>query len=178
MPDKLAIPKPHYINTLKIKKKLFSAVMKDTPFHFNFTTIKPEIDNCDLKSAIEKIGIAYMSIFDTPERIAFTRTIIRDSNKHPEISNMYHKNGIGYVAQCVADYLEKFKIQLRPDIDLYLAAKTYVGSLFAFAVQYKIIIGVDRQYTDEEIVKLSSDIFYPWYINHRIDKTYIFLSFT
>lgn len=141
------------------KEELFSAVMKDTPFHFNFTTIKPEIDNCDLKSAIEKIGIAYMSIFDTPERIAFTRTIIRDSNKHPEISNMYHKNGIGYVAQSVADYLEKFKIQLRPDIDLYLAAKTYVGSLFAFAVQYKIIIGVDRQYTDEEIVKLSSDIF-------------------
>lgn len=141
------------------KEELFSAVMKETPFHFNFTTIKPEIDSSDLKSAIEKIGIAYMSIFDTPERIAFTRTIIRDSNKHPEISNMYHKNGIGYVAQCVADYLEKFKEQLRPDIDLYLAAKTYVGSLFAFAVQYKIIIGVDRQYTDEEIVKISSDIF-------------------
>ena len=141
------------------KEELFSAVMKETPFHFNFTSIKPKIDNYDFKSAIREIGIAYMSIFDTPERIAFTRTIIRDSNKHPEISNMYHKNGIGYVARCVADYLEKFRSQIRPDIDIYLAAKTYVGSLFAFAVQYKIIIGVDRQYTDEEIVEISADIF-------------------
>lgn len=78
---------------------------------------------------------------------------------HPEISDMYHKYGIGYVAQCVADYLEKFKDQLRPDVDLYLAAKTYVGSLFAFAVQYKVIIGVNQKYTDKEIVDLSTDIF-------------------
>lgn len=141
------------------KEDLFSAVMKETPFHFNFINIKLKIDTYDLRTAIKEIGMSYMSLFDTPERIAFTRTIIRDSNKHPEISNMYHKNGIGYVSQCVTDYLEKFGDQIRSDIDLYLAAKTYIGSLFAFAVQYKIIIGVDQKYSDEEVVELSTDIF-------------------
>ena len=28
--------------------------------------------------AIKKIGLAYLAVFDTPERIAFTRAIIRD----------------------------------------------------------------------------------------------------
>ncbi len=141
------------------KEDLFSAVMKETPFHFNFIQIKPKMDNFNLWEVIHEIGMSYMDLFNTQERIAFTRTIIRDSNKHPEISDMYHKYGIGYVAQCVADYLEKFKDQLRPDVDLYLAAKTYVGSLFAFAVQYKVIIGVNQKYTDKEIVDLSTDIF-------------------
>lgn len=141
------------------KEDLFSTVMKETPFHFNFTSIKPRIDNYDLKSAIKEIGLCYLAIFDAPERIAFTKTIIQDSKKYPEISNMYHKNGIGYVARCVTDYLIKFQSQLREEIDLYLAAKTYVGSLFAFAVQYKVVVGVDRQYSDVEIVDLSSDIF-------------------
>lgn len=141
------------------KEDLFAAVMKETPFHFNFVHIKPQIDNTDLKSAIIEIGMNYMSIFDTPERIAFTKSIIRDSNKHPEISAAYHKNGIGYVSQCVADYLTRFKDQLRPDIDLYLAAKTYIGSLFGLVIQYKIVIGVERQYTDKEIVETSAGIF-------------------
>jgi len=141
------------------KEDLFSAVMKETPFHFNFINIKPDTNNMDLKSAIIKIGMNYMSIFDTPERIAFTKSIIRDSNKHPEISASYHKNGIGYVAQCVADYLTKYQEQLRPDIDLYLAAKTYIGSLFGLVIQYKIVIGVEQKYTDEEIVKTSAEIF-------------------
>lgn len=143
----------------KSKEELFSAVMKETPFHFNFLKIKPEIDRYDLKSAIKKIGLSYMSIFNTPERIAFTRSIIRDSNKHPEVSKIYHKYGIGYVSQCVVDCLEGAKTQLIDGIDLYLAAKTFVGSLFAMAIQYKIVVGLDRNYTDEEIVETSAEIF-------------------
>lgn len=156
---KIGISKATLYQYFENKEDLFAAVMKETPFHFNFMMIKPEIDNYDLPSAIKKIGMTYMSIFDTPERIAFTRSIIRDSDKYPEISKIYHKNGIGYVSQCVTDYLVRYKDQLKDDIDLYLAAKTYVSSLFGFAVQYKIIIGVDRQYTDEEIVSTSTEIF-------------------
>ncbi|MCI1654163.1 MAG: TetR/AcrR family transcriptional regulator [Lachnospiraceae bacterium] len=141
------------------KDNLFAVVMKETPFHYNFHTIEPDINTTDFRTIVYKIGKAYMSIFDTPERIAFTRTILRDSNKHPEISNMYHKNGLGYVAQCLADVMESYKDQLRTDIDFYLAAKTYVGSLFAFVIQYKVIIGVNAQYSDDEILDASTDIF-------------------
>lgn len=156
---KVGVSKATLYQYFENKEDLFAAVMKETPFHFNFMNIKPEIDSYDLSSAVKKIGMMYLALFDTPERTAFTRSIIRDSNKYPEISTIYHKNGIGYVSQCVADYLVKYADQLRDDIDLYLAAKTYIGSLFGFAVQFKIIIGVERQYTDEEIVNTSTEIF-------------------
>ena len=98
-------------------------------------------------------------MFDTPERTAFTRTIIRDSKRHPEISNIYHKNGIGYVARCVETVLKQYAANLREDVDTYLAAKTYVGSLFGFAIQYKIVVGVEPSYEDEEIVDTLTKIF-------------------
>ena len=79
----------------KDKEELYSAVMQETPFYFNFLSIQPEIDGYDLEAAIKKIGLAYLAVFDTPERIAFTRAIIRDSKRHPEVSSIYHKNGIG-----------------------------------------------------------------------------------
>ncbi|MCD8153078.1 MAG: TetR/AcrR family transcriptional regulator; helix-turn-helix transcriptional regulator, partial [Clostridiales bacterium] len=141
------------------KEELFSAVMKETPFHFNFTSLHPQIEEYDLTAAVREIGMCYMSLWDTPERVAFTRMIISDSKKHPKISNIYHKNGIGYVTRCLTDCLEKYDAQIRKDIDLYLAAKTYVSSLFAFAVQYKVVVGVDCRYTNEEFIKLLTDIF-------------------
>ena len=68
----------------KDKEELYSAVMQETPFYFNFLSIQPEIDGYDLEAAIKKIGLAYLAVFDTPERIAFTRAIIRDSKRHPD----------------------------------------------------------------------------------------------
>lgn len=145
----------------KDKESLYSAVMQETPFHFNFLSIQPEMKGYDLEAAVKQIGMAYLSIFNTPERTAFTRAIIRDSNRHPEISNMYHKNGIGYVARCLETVLKQYadKTQLQNGMDLYLAAKTYVGSLFGFAIQYKIVVGIEPQYTDEQIVDTLTEIF-------------------
>ena len=143
----------------KDKEDLYSAVMQETPFHFNFLSIQPEMGGCDLEADIRKIGLAYLAMFDTPERTAFTRTIIRDSKRHPEISNIYHKNGIGYVARCVETVLKQYAANLREDVDTYLAAKTYVGSLFGFAIQYKIVVGVEPSYEDEEIVDTLTKIF-------------------
>lgn len=143
----------------KDKEDLYSAVMQETPFHFNFMSIQPEMDGYDLEEAIKKIGLAYLSIFNTPERTAFTRAIIRDSNRHPEISNIYHKNGIGYVSQCVETVLRKYAGSIQGNPDLYLASKTYVGSLFGFAIQYKVVVGVEPRYTDQEVVDTLTKIF-------------------
>ena len=145
----------------KDKESLYSAVMQETPFHFNFLSIQPEMGDFDLEAAVKRIGLDYLSIFNTPERTAFTRAIIRDSNRHPEISNMYHKNGIGYVARCLETVLKQYADQtrLRDGLDLYLAAKTYVGSLFGFAIQYKIVVGIQPQYTDEQIVDTLTGLF-------------------
>ena len=139
----------------KDKEELYSAVMQETPFYFNFLSIQPEIDGYDLEAAIKKIGLAYLAVFDTPERIAFTRAIIRDSKRHPEVSSIYHKNGIGYVARCVETVLKRYTGNLQEGV----AAKTYVGSLFGFAIQYKIVVGVEPQYEDDEIVDTLTKIF-------------------
>ena len=112
-----------------------------------------------MEAAIKKIGLAYLAVFDTPERIAFTRAIIRDSKRHPEVSSIYHKNGIGYVARCVETVLKRYTGNLQEGVDTYLAAKTYVGSLFGFAIQYKIVVGVEPQYEDDEIVDTLTKIF-------------------
>lgn len=141
------------------KEELYSAVMQETPFYYNFLAIQPEIEGANLEDAIKKIGLAYLRIFDTPERIAFTRSIIRDSKQYPQVSNIYHKNGIGYVYRCVETVLKKSSMKLRKDVDLYLASKTYVGSLFGFAVQYKIVVGIDVKYSDEEVVETLTKIF-------------------
>ena len=143
----------------KDKEELYSAVMQETPFYFNFLSIQPEIDGYDLEAAIKKIGLAYLAVFDTPERIAFTRAIIRDSKRHLEVSSIYHKNGIGYVARCVETVLKRYTGNLQEGVDTYLAAKTYVGSLFGFAIQYKIVVGVEPQYEDDEIVDTLTKIF-------------------
>ena len=129
----------------KDKEELYSAVMQETPFYFNFLSIQ--------------IGLAYLAVFDTPERIALTRAIIRDSKRHPEVSSIYHKNGIGYVARCVETVLKRYTGNLQEGVDTYLASKTYVGSLFGFAIQYKIVVGVEPQYEDDEIVDTLTKIF-------------------
>ena len=140
------------------KGDLFSAVMKETSFHFDIKKFENEFHGLDLYSTIKKIGLAYFTMFNSPERIAFVRTIIRDSNKNPEIGDIYHKQGIGYVADYIAHILEKYTDQLK-DYNMQLAAKTYVGSLFAFVIQYKVVVGVERNFRDEEIVEASTKIF-------------------
>lgn len=109
-PGSRAIPSTLY-QYFKDKEELYSAVMQETPFYFNFLSIQPEIDGYDLEAAIKKIGLAYLAVFDTPERIAFTRAIIRDSKRHPEVSSIYHKNGSGYVARCVETVLKRYTWQ-------------------------------------------------------------------
>ena len=79
--------------------------------------------------------------------------------RHPEVSSIYHKNGIGYVARCVETVLKRYTGNLQEGVDTYLASKTYVGSLFGFAIQYKIVVGVEPQYGDEEIVDTLTKIF-------------------
>lgn len=91
---------------LFLKYCLYSAVMQETLFDVNFLSIWPESDSFDLEAVVKEIGRVYLSIFNTPEGTAFTRTIIRDSNRHPEISQMYRKNGIGYVAECLETVLK------------------------------------------------------------------------
>ncbi len=140
------------------KEDLFSAVMKETSFHFDMRNIEKKFAGADLETLIYKMGLAYIKMFNSPERIAFVRTIIRDSNKNPEVGNIYHKEGIGYVANFIADFLARKKSDLNP-LNLQLAAKTYVGSLFSFVIQYKVVVGVDRNFSDEEIVNTSTKIF-------------------
>ncbi len=140
------------------KNELFSAAMKETPFHFDIKKLDRESSGLDLEATIKKIGLAYVKMFNDPKRIAFVRTIIRDSNKNPEIGDIYHREGIGYVAQYIADSLEKHQAQLK-DFNMHLAAKTYVASLFAFVIQYKLVVGVERNFTDDEIVDISTKIF-------------------
>ena len=122
--------------------------MQETPFYFNFLSIQPEIDGYDLEAAIKKIGLAYLAVFDTPERIAFTRTIIRDSKRHPEVSNIYHKNGIGYVARCVETVLKRYTGNLQEGWISIWPPRPMWASLFGFAIQYKIVVGVEPQYRD------------------------------
>lgn len=140
------------------KEDLFSAVMMETSFHFDVKRFDKELSGLDLEMTIKRIGLAYIKMFNSPERIAFVRTIIRDSNKHPEIGDIYHKQGIGYVANFIVKCLEKYKADLK-DFNMQLAAKTYVGSLFAFVIQYKVVVGVERNYSDDDIVDISTKIF-------------------
>ena len=63
------------------------------------------------------------------------------------------------MARCVEKVLKKYTGNLQEGVDLYLAAKTYVGSLFGFAIQYKIVVGVEPQYEDDEIVDTLTKIF-------------------
>lgn len=147
------------------KEDLFSAVMQETSFHFDIKKFENEFHGLDVETIIEKIGLAYIKMFNSRERIAFVRTIIRDSNKHPEIGNIYHKQGIGYVANYIADCLSKYNSKLN-DVNIQLAAKTYVGSLFSFVIQYKVVVGVERNFSDEEIVAASTKIFLNGIIKH------------
>lgn len=39
----------------KDKEELYSAVMQETPFYFNFLSIQPEIDGYDLEAAIKRL---------------------------------------------------------------------------------------------------------------------------
>ncbi len=142
----------------KNKNELFSAAMKETPFHFDVKKLDRESSGLDLEATIKKIGLAYVKMFNHPERIAFVRSFIRDSHKNPAINDIYHKEGVGYVARYIVRCLEKHQAQLK-NYNMQLAAKTYVSSLFAFVLQYKLVVGIERKFTDEEIVDMTTKIF-------------------
>lgn len=154
---KLGLSKAAIYQYFENKDDLFAAVMQETPFYHNFISIKPDLKTDDVYSAIYRVGEAYTSMLSAPERKAFTRTILRDSDKHPEVSEMFYKNGIGYVMHCVVDILEKYKGELNPEIDLSLAAENYVGSLFAYIVVHKIV-GVRNDHSDQDYIKNATDI--------------------
>jgi len=158
--EKVGLSKATLYQYFESKEDLFSAVMDETSFKSEFEEFENRTKGNNLEEDIFNIGIAYLHMFDNPERIAFTRSLIRDSDVGGEIGKIFNTHGIGYVSECVAQCLDKYKnAQLKDDLDITVAARTYVGSLFAFAIQYKVIKGVPRICSDEELVSTSAKIF-------------------
>lgn len=156
---KIGATKTKIYQHFKDKHELFMTVLKEIPVHFNFNIKKyNKTEEKSLNKIIWDIAKSYLNLFDTPERIAFTRAVFRDSIKYQDISSRYHDYSIGYVAEYLSNILNDFKSLLRENLEIELAAKSFIGSLFSFAVQFKVI-GLPLVFSDDELIDTVTEIF-------------------
>lgn len=149
------------------KEALFEAVIHETAFHSDMLKQPPDgPENCTLPQALQRISLSFLRMFDDPDRAAIFRLVIAESVHYPEIGEIYHTKGIGFVMEQVASCLRGFQEDAGlGDINFLYAARAYM-SMFFYAVQLKVAPGNVEAPTDEEVAEILTN----WFLNGLLPR--------
>jgi len=153
------------------KEELFSSVLRESHLNTSAKRIRYNKDDGNLEATIKNIGKSYLEMGNQLERISILRSVIRDSPKFPEIGTLYYEQGISRVCTDVAEYLKKFKQdKIIKNVNLKLAALVYIGSLLSYNILFKTIKGIEKEFSEEEMLKLATEIFLNGLKRHNVPE--------
>jgi len=160
---KVGMTKAALYQYFRSKEELFTFVLENSPLDISARNLKPVKRGKDWKDDVLNIGKSYLEMGNMPERTAIFKTVVRESDKFPEAGRLFYSEAISKVCESVADYLHSQLDNCPLDRrQLKLAAWLYLSTLWASNILFKVISGVERDFTDEEILKMSSEIFINW----------------
>ncbi|MBS3975636.1 MAG: TetR family transcriptional regulator [Syntrophomonadaceae bacterium] len=142
------------------KEELFSSVLHESQLNMNAKRIKLSKAGANWEDVVKGIGRSYLAMGNQPERTSILRSVIRDSGKFPEIGSLYYNQGLAQACSDIAAYLEKLRdTGSIKDVNLKLAALVYLGSLLSYNILFKVISGIDKEFTEKEMLDLATEIF-------------------
>ena len=142
------------------KEDLFSSVLHESQLNVSVKKIKFDKNDADWEASIRGIGRSYLAMGNQPERTSILRSVLRDSGQFPEIGALYYEQGIAQACADIAKYLERFRDDGRiKDVDLKLAALVYLGSLLSYNILFKVMNGIDAEFTEKQMLDVATDLF-------------------
>lgn len=142
------------------KEELFSEMLRTSRLNVTAKDIKGRTGGKDWEEVIIDIARSYLETHHEPERTAFLRSVIQDSNKFPDIGCLYYKRGFSQAAADIAFFLKKVQKKGKiKNVNLKLAATILLGALLSYVILYRVIKGIEAEFSEEEMVSLCAEIF-------------------
>ena len=144
----------------KSKEELFSEMLRTSRLNITAREIKVRKDGNDWEAVLKEIARSYLETHHEPERTAFLRSVIQDSGKFSDIGNLYYKQGFSRAAEDIAFYIQKMQKKGKvKNVNPKLAATIFLGALLSYVVLYRVIKGIEAEFSEEEVVDLAVEIF-------------------
>lgn len=160
---RLNMPKASFYQYFDSKEELFSTLLTESPLQESAYELMPNDKGKSCADGLRSIGQSYLDMGNIPERTAIFRMALHESNDHPEAGRLFYSEGISKVCDTLAQYLEGcVKSPKRTRKEWKLAAWIYLSSLWASNILFKVIRGTERDFSDQEILDMSVDIFTAW----------------
>lgn len=142
------------------KEDLFAQVLQESTLNAASMNLKRFYPQKNWEQALHDIGMSYLRICDDPERISLLRSVIAGSGRFPEIGALYYERGPKSAADSISKYLKDVAADgyIR-NVDIDLAVSSYLGVLFSYIILYRVISGIPKRFSENEYVKLVTDIF-------------------
>lgn len=160
---KLGIPKASFYRFFNSKEELFSTLLAISPLHEGAYELDMGGEDPLCRKGLRSLGKSYQEMGDIPERNAIFRMAIHESPEHPETGRLFYSEGISKVCDTLAAYIKHHIPGIRlSDGEMKLAAWTFLSTLWASNILFKVINGAERDFSDEQILDMSVDIFSTW----------------
>lgn len=122
----------------------------------------------DPVATMTRIGDAAASFWLRPDSVAVARMVIRESAKHPEMTEHYVELGKRPVTRSIIQYLERLSQQGSIDIaDHDLAAKQFLGLMIEPLVLLRIL-GLQETHTPEYAAKVVREAVHMFFLRYPL----------
>lgn len=159
----LKMPKASFYQFFESKEALFSALLTESPLQEKTENLDMTREDPLCISGLREVGRSYLAMGDMPERTAIFRMAVHESSDNPDTGRLFYSEGISKVCDTLAQYI---KTHLRDaplsDADYKLAAWIFLSSLWASNILFKVIVGAERDFSDEQILDMSVEIMRAW----------------
>lgn len=159
----IGMPKTSFYQFFNSKEELFSTLLTESPLQESAYELDTKHDDFLCKDGLRRIGQSYLDMGDLPERTAIFRMALHESADHPEAGRLFYSEGISKVCDTLAEYIKSSTLGCRlSHHELKLAAWTFLSTMWASNIMFKVINGAERDFSDKEILNMSIEVFSAW----------------
>lgn len=150
------------------KEELFAEVLHESKVNLQARRLRNMPRSSDWKKSTTELGKAYLEMGYDPLREAIFKTVLQQSANQPEFGRLYHEKGKGTTTVDLAHFLQPYQEQgiIRQDIDLNLASFLFLCSLWGYNITFKYIKGATKEYTDEDVLRHATKLFFDGICQH------------
>lgn len=151
------------------KEGLFKALVNDCASEMMAAMSIPASEEQKLEPLMRQLGLRLLELYSRPQMLVMYRTALQESQRFPELGQLFFEQGPKRAVQQLAQLLEAAakRGELR-EIDCHLAAEHFVGTL-RDNLYFKVALGLRQPLTGSErevLVTSIVDIFLGGILKH------------
>jgi len=154
------ISKPSLYQYFDSKESLFTVSLNTAPVAFAAKSLRSLPAGIDVREVALEFARGFGQNFEQPFRRALLKTIITDSERFPEIGEHFFSLGVNTVYDEVINLIrERTQCDEEKLSKVGLAFMTFLGSLQAYIIMYRITAGAQNPPDWNEYLEQAVDMF-------------------